>query len=91
MTNSTPKTGELGQNVTYVSTKGYEKAALVVGTPESILDGHNYPTLAEGERHLLVFTLGGVSPRLNVRTQDQALATINEETGEEVAPKGYWK
>lgn len=92
MSESTVKSGELGQNVTYVSTKGYEKAAIVVGTPESILDGHNYPTLEEGERHLLVFTLNGASPRLNVKSQDAALAAepTTDEDGT-VEAVGFWR
>lgn len=94
MTNSTPKTGELGQNVTYISTKGFPKAAMVIGTPESVLDetacgGHSLPELAEDERHLLIFTFKGVSLRVNVRSQDVALATITDADFD--ATKGCWK
>lgn len=57
---ATKKTIKLGQTVTYVSTKGYEKAALVVGTPESVQQGHSgVPQLAEGNLHLLVLSPTG--------------------------------
>lgn len=82
-TKKTP--GKLGDMVTYVSTKGYEKAAMVVGTPESILPGHKYPTLAEGERHLTIFTLDGISTRLNVPDN------ITPEDATEGKTVGFWR
>lgn len=92
-TNTTAKTAELGETVTYVSTKGFEKAAIVVGTPDSILPGHSYPELEGGERHLLILTLGGITPRMSVPSQEEALAALAEsaEEGEEVTAVGYWK
>lgn len=61
----------LGSIVKYISTKGYEKVALVTGTPESVSEGtslaENYPLNAEQEQvHLTVFSPGSVSPRLQV-------------------------
>jgi hypothetical protein len=97
MTNAkteTPKvTIKPGQSVLYVSSKGYVKPAIVVNTPETVVEGHAIPSLAEGELHLLVFSLtNGISPRLNVRDQDAALKFALE-NGEADADKaqGYWK
>lgn len=53
-------TGKLGEMVTYVGSAGYPKAAMVVGTPESVVPGTNIPELADGERHLMVFSVTGV-------------------------------
>lgn len=83
---TTKNDGKLGQMVTYVSTKGYEKAAMVVGTPESILPGHDYPVPAEGQRHLLVFALSGISPRLNVPES----GTVDAESGVPTVA-GVWR
>lgn len=90
MTNTnTTKTGALSESVIYVSTNGFEKAALVIGTPESVKPGHSTPTLEGGARHLSIFTLKGASTRQSVPSQDEALAALGE--GEEGTPTGYWK
>lgn len=61
---------KLGQTVTYISTKGYEKLALVTGTPESVQPGHDLPELPEGYLHLVVIAPSGkVYPRLSVPSE----------------------
>lgn len=82
---------KVGQNVIYVSTKGYEKAAIVVNTPETVVAGKAIPELNGGQLHLLVFSLtNGISPRLSV----PSLADIegnSDFTDSEGKPIGYWK
>lgn len=51
----------------YNSTDGKQKSAMVIGTPETVVEGTSIPVLAEGQVHILVFSLKGkVSPRYNV-------------------------
>lgn len=67
----------LGQSVTYVSSTGLQKAAIVIGTPESVEPGHSIPVPESGQVHLLVFSFRGVSPRLSVPSK--ALAETIED------------
>lgn len=64
---------KLGQAVTYVSTKGYEKLAFVTATPETVQPGHALPELPEGFAHLVVLAPNGsVSPRYSVPSEATA-------------------
>lgn len=65
------KAVKLGQTVTYVSTKGLQKLALVIGTPESIAQGHfNVPQLDTDRLHLLVISpTGNQYTRYSVPTE----------------------
>lgn len=67
----------LGQMVTYVSSQGLQKAAMVIGTPESVQEGHSLPVPEDGQAHLLVFTVKGSSARLSVPSK--ALAETIED------------
>lgn len=66
--------GKLGTHVTYFSSNGKQKTALVVGDPNSVVvtevGGPNdgaVPPLAENERHLVVFSpTGAVYLKQNV-------------------------
>lgn len=51
---------KLGDHVTYISGKGKQKLALVLGTPETIEEGSSLGfTLKEGQATLLVFSPSG--------------------------------
>lgn len=78
----------LGQPVVYISTKGKQKAAFVVGTPETVEEGTSLPVLLPGQLHLAVFTWGAGTylPRLQVPFEG-----LGAQTDEEGNPKGYWK
>ena len=54
--------------IVYVGSKGLPKAALVVGTPETVQPGHSLPELNEGQLHIIVweFSAGHFVPKLNV-------------------------
>ena len=52
-------TVQLGQNVTYISAKGQKKAALVIGTPDTIEEGTSVPQPEEFELNLLVISPTG--------------------------------
>lgn len=80
----------LGTAVTYVSTKGYKKLALVTATPETVEPGHDLPELPEGFLHLLVFSPTGSSyPRLSVPSADAA-KDIPDYAVDGENPKGVW-
>lgn len=59
MTAPKPKKGNLGDPVTYISSKGKSKLAFVIGTPDSIDDGGSIPALDDGYRHLLIISPSG--------------------------------
>ena len=60
-------TVQLGQNVTYISAKGQKKAALVIGTHESIEEGTSVPQPEEFALNLLIFSpTGSVYAKANV-------------------------
>lgn len=82
----------LGQSVQYVGTKGLPKAALVVGTPDSVVEGHALPLLSEGQLHLAVweFSQTGFTPRLNVPFQALIEGNIEFQNDAGV-PTGFWK
>jgi hypothetical protein len=62
-----PNTNLLGKRVIYTSTDGYQKAAKIIGTAESIQEGTGVPVPGEGEAHLLVFSpTGKTYTRTNV-------------------------
>lgn len=90
---ATAKKINLGQTVTYISSKGYEKLALVTATPETVQAGHDLPELAEGFLHLFVISPNGTTyPRLSVPSQEIAQANVIENDGDETeAPRGVWK
>lgn len=51
----------------YTSTDGFEKAAKIVGTPQSVKPGTDVPVPDEGRVHLLVFSpTGKTYTRTNV-------------------------
>lgn len=56
---------KLGQSVVYIGSKGLPKQAFVVGTPESVKDGHSLPALSEGQLYLTVweFSAGHYVPK----------------------------
>jgi hypothetical protein len=56
----------------YVSAEGLEKAAVVVNTVESTKEGGKIESPNPGYVHLLVFTLGGVSTRINIPLEETA-------------------
>jgi hypothetical protein len=62
----------LGRSGVYVSASGLEKAATVVNTVESTEPGHSIEVPNPGYVHLLVFTLKGVSTRLNIPLEETA-------------------
>lgn len=49
----------LAQTARYVDTKGHEKVALVVGTPESVAEGTDLQTLNPGHYIVTVFSPSG--------------------------------
>lgn len=53
------KIGTLGQAVTYVSSAGFQKVAIVIGTQDSVVPGGSIPAPDEHERHLLVISVTG--------------------------------
>lgn len=82
---------KVGTPVIYVGTKGKQKLALVVGTPETIEEGTSLPTLNEGQVHLAVWGFnGGFRPRLNVPFES-VIADDPEFTNDEGQPVGFWK
>lgn len=84
----------LNTPVTYISSKGYAKAAVVTGTPDSILADKNVAIPAEGHVHLTVFSVNGkVYTRRNVPTEAvaQAKAEANAYEGEVAEIREYVK
>lgn len=82
MATATPKV-KIGENVIYVSTKGYQKAAFVLNTQETVVEGKSLPELAENQLHLAVLSvMSGMTPRFSVPFQGDVDA---DATG------GYWK
>ena len=65
--------------VTYTSTKGHEKPAIVLVDADTYNEGTSLDAPAEGTAHLLVFGLSGASSRFNVPTQANAVANENGE------------
>lgn len=64
---------KLGQAVTYFSAKGQQKAAIVIGTHESITEGTSVPQPDEFNLNLLVFSPNGnVYPKANVPPVSEA-------------------
>lgn len=58
---------QLGTPVQYIASNGKPKLAFVLGTPETISEGTEIPTLSEGQLHLTVFSPNGnIYPRHNV-------------------------
>lgn len=57
----------VGDFVVFISNKGYERPALVIGTPETVQEGHSLPPLEDGALNLLTFTgKGRMSVKFNV-------------------------
>jgi hypothetical protein len=74
MTNNT--TLRLGQPVTYTDSRGYQKAAFVVGTSDSVQPGHDLPVPDEGHAHLAIFSpTGAVYARHNIPEAVDAFST----------------
>lgn len=64
----------LSQSAIYLDAKGRRKAAIVVGTHESVADDTSIPRPQSGFAHLIVFTpVGQPSPRVDVPHRDFAL------------------
>jgi len=82
----------LGQPVQYVGTKGLAKAAFVVGTPDTVEEGHSLPTLSEGQLHIVVweFSKGHFTPRLNVPFEGQVADNAEFQNGDGT-PVGFWR
>lgn len=64
-TPTTAPTVQLGQSVVYVGRKGLPKQAFIVGTTETVQEGHSLPTLSEGQVYLTVweFSAGHYVPK----------------------------
>jgi len=64
----------LGQSVRYVSTKGYAKLVIVIGTPETVDAntefGQQVPLSADQVNLLVISPTGNHSPRYQVPTQE---------------------
>lgn len=56
---TTNTTLRLGQAVTYIDSSGYQKAAFVLGTRDSIQPGHEVEQPDEGHAHLAIFSPSG--------------------------------
>jgi len=64
----------VGDMVVYISAKGYERPALVIGTPETVQEGHSLPPLEDGALNLLTFTgRGRTSVKFNVPNKELAM------------------
>lgn len=64
---------KLGQAVTYIDSKGHEKAAIVIGTPESVVEGTSLSPLEDGQLNLFVIAPHrGPYNRLNVPSAESA-------------------
>lgn len=81
---------QLGTAVTYVSSKGYQKLAFVIATPETVKPGHDLLELSEGFLHLMVFAPSGIYPRFSVPSEEVAKEIPDFAVdGDEI--KGIWK
>lgn len=91
-TATTIPTVTLGQAVTYVGTKGLPKAAFVVGTQETVEEGHSLPTLNEGQLHIVVweFSKGHFTPRTSVPFEGQ-IADNTEFQNEDGNTVAFWR
>lgn len=56
------KTLRLGKTVEYRDSSGFAKAALVIGTRETVQDGTDVKRPAEGNANLRVYRAGGGEP-----------------------------
>lgn len=76
--NTAVPTVQLGQSVIYVGSKGLPKQAFVVGTPESVEEGHSLPTLSEGQLYLTVweFSAGHYVPKGPVAFEGQVEGNV---------------
>lgn len=74
------KTVQVGQFVQYKGSKGYPKAALVVGTPDSVTEGKDLPVPQEGHLHLLVFSATGAVYLRHSVPSEQVAADIPDYT-----------
>lgn len=81
----------LGQPVIYIGTKGVQKAALVVNTPETVKEGTALPALEPGQIHLVTWTHSAAhfTPRYNVPFEGLVADALDfQEDGQTV---GVWK
>ena len=85
------KLPELGDKVIYVSSKGYQKLAFVIGTPAEVEPGHDLPTLVDGMVNLVVISAQGkITPRYAVPSKELATTVPDFATGDGES-KGIWK
>jgi len=57
----------LGQPVSYTDTKGHSKFAIVTGTPETVVEGSDLPTLNPDHYAITVFSPSGrIYPKFSV-------------------------
>lgn len=82
----TVKLAPLNSFVTYLSSKGDRKSALVIGTPDSITPGTSVPVPAENERHLLVFSPTGAA----YAKHSVPMATPDYDTNEDARSTNIW-
>ena len=85
-------TVSLGQPVVYVSGKGHEKLALVVGTPDSVVPGSSLPELNEGQLYIAVWEFGYAHFVPKEPTPHFSQVEGNSElTNDEGVSVNYWK
>jgi hypothetical protein len=76
MTAKIQKKIALGQHVAYTDAKGHTRVALVLGTPESIVEGTSLATLPADHYNVLTYTAGGRTsfkaavPDANIANED---------------------
>ena len=82
---------KLGTSVTYISTKGFKKLALVTATPETVTEGHELPELPEGYLHLMVISAtGSMYPRLSIPSIDVAKEIPDYAAEGDLELRGVW-
>lgn len=76
----------LAQDVRYIDTKGHTKVAKVVGTPDSVVEGTDLPTLNEGHYTVIIFSPSGrVYGKHSVPDSDDEAVNLSEYTNEDGA------
>lgn len=71
-----PSLFTLGQDVTYVDTKGHIKVAKVIGTSDTIAQGSSLAVPAFNEAHLFVFGLNGSYVRTSVPSEQNEFGGV---------------
>lgn len=71
-----PSLFTLGQDVTYVDTKGHIKVAKIIGTSDTIAQGSSLAVPAFNEAHLFVFGLNGSYVRTSVPSEQNEFGGV---------------